>query len=133
MATTMQVPPNGDLLLGLICKLKEPGHTIWKARLDERFTNPSGVIQGGYLSAICDSAMGASAVTSVMNRKVYCSNAELKISFLRPVYPNQELTCEAWVIKGGKTVVFVEAELRNDEGLVVAKTSSTYVLSDRKG
>jgi len=128
----MQVPPNGDLVLGLRCILKEPGHTIWVAKLDERFTNPAGVIQGGYLSAICDSAMGASAVTFVKERKVFCSNAELKISFLRPVYPGEELTCEATVIKGGKTVVFVEAELKNSENLLVAKTSSTYVLSDRK-
>ena len=82
----MQVPPNCDLTLGMVCVDKsEPGRTVWRMTADERFANPGGVVQGGFLAAFCDSAMGAAAVTFVGGRKVSAANAEMKVSFLAPV------------------------------------------------
>ena len=82
----MQVPPNSDLTLGMVCTDKaEPGRTTWQMTADERFANPGGVVQGGFIAAFCDSSMGAAAVTSVGGRKVFAANAEMKVSFLAPV------------------------------------------------
>ena len=128
----MQVPPSCDLTLGLVCVDKStPGITVWTMRADERFSNPAGVMQGGFVAAICDSAMGASSVTFVAGRKVLCANAEMKVSFLRPATLGSQLTCTARVVSGGKTVVFVEAEVIDDAGRMVARASSTYVLTPR--
>ena len=128
----MQVPPNCDLTLGLVCIEKAlPGVTVWQMRADERFANPAGVMQGGFVGAICDSAMGASSVTFVAGRKVFSANAEMKVSFLRPALVGSLLTCTARVVSGGKTVVFVEAEIVDDSQRVVARASSTYVLTPR--
>jgi uncharacterized protein (TIGR00369 family) len=128
----MQVPPNCDLTLGMVCTDKStPGHTVWTMRADERFANPAGVMQGGFVGAFCDSAMGASSVTYVAGRKVFSANAEMKISFLRPAIIGSILTCTATVVSGGKTVVFVEADVRDDADRLVAKASSTYVLTPR--
>ena len=80
----LQIPPNCDLTLGLVCLDKsEPGRTVWRARVDERFLNPAGVVQGGFLAAMLDSAMGASAVTVTADRRVRVANTEMKVSFLR--------------------------------------------------
>ena len=136
----MQVPPNCDLTLGMTCVDKsEPGRTVWRMPADERFTNPAGILQGGFLAAMADSAMGASSVTwaaersdpTSTGRKVYSANAELKISFTRPVSPGGELTCTAWVVSGGNRAAFLEAEIVDGEGRLVAKASSTYLLSPR--
>jgi len=128
----VQVPPNCDLTLGMICIEKsEPGRTTWRMPADERFTNPVGLIQGGFLAACCDSAMGASAVTWARGKKVFSSNAEMKISFLAPVRAGGTLTCAARVVSGGSRVAFVEADLTDDEGRLVAKSSSTYLFSAR--
>jgi uncharacterized protein (TIGR00369 family) len=128
----VQVPPNCDLTLGMVCIEKsEPGRTTWQMPADERFTNPGGIIQGGFLAACCDSAMGASAVTWAQGKKVFSSNAEMKVSFLAPVRAGGTLTCAARVVSGGSRVAFVEAELTNDEGRLVAKASSTYLFSPR--
>ena len=82
----MQVPPNSDLTLGMVCLDKaEAGHSVWRMTADERFANPGGVMQGGFLGAFADSSMGAAAVTFVGARKVVAANAEMKISFLAPV------------------------------------------------
>ncbi len=130
---SMQVPPNCDLTLGMVCTDKSvPGVTIWTMRADERFSNPAGVMQGGFVAAMCDSAMGASSVTFVAGRKVFSANAEMKVSFLRPALTGSELTCTARVVSGGKTVVFVEAEVVDGTGRVVARASSTYVLTPRE-
>lgn len=131
-ARRLQVPPNCDLTLGMVCLDKsEPGRTVWRMRADERFTNPAGLVQGGFLAAFCDSAMGASSVTWARGRKVRSANAELKISFLAPVRPTGWLTATAQVVSGGERVAFVEAEVVDDDGRSVARASSTYILAPR--
>lgn len=98
---------------------------------DERFTNPVGVLQGGFLAACCDSAMGASAVTWARGKKVFVANAEMKVSFLAPVRPGGTLTCTSQIISGGGRVAFAEAELVDESGRLVAKASSTYMITPR--
>ena len=112
MASRMQVPPNSDLTLGMTCVDKAtPGRCVWRMRADERFANPAGIMQGGFVGAFADSSMGAAAVTWVQDRRVFCSNAEMKISFLGAVPPGAELTCTAEVVSGGRRVAFVEASV----------------------
>jgi len=88
-------------------------------------------MQGGFLAALCDSSMGAAAVTFAQGRKVSVANAEMKVSFLAPVRPGGTLTCTSKVVSGGNRVAFVEAELADGDGRLVAKASSTYLLSPR--
>ncbi len=128
----VQVPPNCDLTLGMTCLDKSrPGHTVWRMVADERFSNPVGLMQGGFVAAFADSAMGAASVTWAEGRKVRSANAELKISFFAPVVPGSELTCSATVVSGGSRVAFVEAEVADTGGRLLAKASSTYILSPR--
>jgi uncharacterized protein (TIGR00369 family) len=129
---TLQIPPNCDLTLGLICLDKsEPGRTVWRANVDERFLNAAGLLQGGFLAAMLDSAMGASAVTMVGERRVSVANTEMKISFLRAVRVHDTLTCVATVLKPGRVISFLEAKVTNSEGQLVATASSTYLIKDR--
>ena len=128
----MQVPPNCDLTLGMVCIDKSvPGITRWQMPADERFANPAGLIQGGFLAAFCDSAMGASSVTYLEGRKAFSANAEIKVSFLAAVRPGGVLTCRAQVVSGGSRIAFVEADVTDQEGRLVAKASSTYVYTPR--
>jgi uncharacterized protein (TIGR00369 family) len=137
MASRMQVPPNSDLTLGMTCVDKTtPGRTVWRMKADERFANPAGIMQGGFLGAFADSSMGAAAVTFVEDRRVFCSNAEIKISFLGAVEPGSELTCTAEVVSGGRRVAFVEASIvatapGDGAERLVARASSTYIYKDR--
>ena len=131
----VQVPPNCDLTLGMVCTDKsEPGRTTWVMKADERFANPVGIIQGGFLAAFVDSAMGAASVTyaAAKERKVFSANAELKVSFLKPAKADgRDLTCTAYVISGGNRAAFIEADVVDADGRLVAKASSTYLLTPR--
>ena len=128
----LQIPPNCDLTLGLTCVDKAAdATTVWRMRVDERFLNPAGIVQGGFLSAMMDSAMGASAVLSVKDRKVSIANTEMKSSFLRPARTGDVLTCTARVLKPGNVVAFLRARVQDEEGRLVATSSSTYLIKER--
>lgn len=99
--------------------------------MDERFLNPAGTMQGGFLAAALDSAMGASVVSAQRGRAVRVANAEMKTSFLRAAYLGDELTICAKVIKVGQSVSFVEATAQNHDHKLIATASSTYMVRDR--
>ncbi|MHB1087955.1 MAG: PaaI family thioesterase [Acidimicrobiales bacterium] len=130
---SLQIPPNCDLTLGLRCLDKsEPGVTVWSMRVDERFLNPAGLIQGGFLAALLDSAMGASAVTGAgAGRKVTVMNTEMKVSFLRAATLGDELICTAKVLKPGSVISFLEGRVVNQRDELVATASSSYLIRER--
>jgi uncharacterized protein (TIGR00369 family) len=130
----IQVPPACELTLGAVCVDKsEPGRTVWEMTADERFANPAGIIQGGFLGALADSAMGSAAVTRALGegRRVVAANVEMKTSFLAPVAVGERLACTARVVGGGRRVAFAEAVVVDGAGTVVATASSTYLYRDR--
>ncbi|MDP1792715.1 MAG: PaaI family thioesterase [Acidimicrobiales bacterium] len=131
-APGVQVPPACDLTLGMVCIKKDiPGETVWTMTVDERFCNPVGVMQGGFLAAFVDSAMGASSITAAEGRKIFSANAELKISFFRPVPMNALITCTATAVSSGSRVNFVEADVHGEDGKLLARATSTYMIRDR--
>ena len=109
----------------------EPGVTIWRMTPGEEMANPIGVTQGGFVAAFADSAMAASTVTKLQGTKAYTANTDLRISFMRPAPIGRVLTCTATVVGGGRRVTFVEADVTDSEGRLIAKASSTYLLTPR--
>jgi uncharacterized protein (TIGR00369 family) len=109
----------------------EPGVTVWRMAAEEHLANPVGVIQGGFLAAFADSAMATATITNLQGRRAYAANTALNISFLRAAPVGAPLTCTARVIGGGQRATFVEAEITDEAGRLVAKASSTYLLTAR--
>ncbi len=125
----VQVPPNCDLTLGMVCLDKsEAGRSVWRMVADERFANPVGIIQGGFVAAFADSAMGAASVTFARDRKVFSANAEIKVSFLKPARVGSVLTCTAYVISGGNRAAFIEADVTDDDGRLCALVRMTIAV-----
>ena len=130
----LQIPPNCDLTLGLTCLDKSvPGTSVWTMRVDERFLNPAGVGQGGFLAAMLDSAMGASVVTAAGERRVSVANTAMKVSFLRAAHLDARLTCTAKVVKPGRVISFAEGRVVDEAGQLIATASSTYLVRERDG
>jgi uncharacterized protein (TIGR00369 family) len=128
----LQIPPNCDLTLGLTCVDKSvPGQTVWTMKVDERFLNPAGIVQGGFIAAMLDSAMGASAVTGAGKKNISVANTEMKVSFMRPAKLGSTLTCTAQVLKPGSVISFLEAKVTDEAGLLIATASSSYLIKER--
>ncbi len=93
----------------------------FEARQD--FANPTGAIQGGFICAMLDEAMSALAIIA-SNVTMNAPTLEMKVSFLRPLFVGRA-TAEARILKWGKSTCFIEAELFDPAGQLVAKASAT--------
>ena len=88
--------------------------------------NFGGVIQGGFLTAMMDDAMGFNAFIS-LEMKYLMATIDLHTQFLVAV-PLGPLTCDAMVTKAGKSIVFAEAKLYIGETELAARASSSLKL-----
>ena len=86
------------------------------------FLNVHGMVQGGMLSAMFDDAMAA-AVTSSGGRFM-APTLELKTAFMRPAHQGP-LFVEGRVVHRGRSIAFLEAQMRDKEGNLIATASAT--------
>lgn len=92
----------------------------------EEFLHAGGVIQGGFVSTWIDLSM-AYAIHYKTDFKQTPLSLELKISFLNPAMPGK-VFAEAWIVKMGRSIAFLEGHLLNESGEVIATGSSTVKL-----
>ncbi|MCH2173516.1 PaaI family thioesterase [Myxococcota bacterium] len=92
----------------------------------ESFTNGMGNIQGGFLAAMLDSAMGA-ALSTVLEEGERPPTVEMKINFIKPAKPGT-LRGTARVVHRGRSVVFVEGDLHDDSASLLARGTSTNII-----
>jgi uncharacterized protein (TIGR00369 family) len=88
-----------------------------------QFRNPAGYIQGGLLAAMLDDTMGP-AVFAMTEGALYTATIDMNVSYIAPgrVGP---LYGEGRVVHLGKSVAFLEAELRDETGLLIARATSS--------
>jgi uncharacterized protein (TIGR00369 family) len=118
-----QPPPPIGRLLGFVLKSIEPGHTVFKMEVDERHHNPMGTLHGGVYCDLADAAMGY-AYAAALGEGESFTTIELKINFLRAIR-KATLTAEARVVKAGATVGYIECDLTDQSGKLVARVAST--------
>ena len=116
-------PPAYRKFLGSRPLHAEPGHVRIEFRASEEMLNPAGAVQGGFITAMLDEAMGPAAL-SALGPGHTVPTLELKVSFLRPVRPGR-VVADAHVVHQGKSVVFTEASLLDDDGQLLARASGT--------
>ena len=116
-------PPPIGRLLGFVLKVIEPGHAVFDMEVDQRHHNPMGTLHGGVYCDLADAAMGM-AYAATLSQGESFTTVELKINFLRAVR-QATLTAEANVVKAGSTLGYVECEVKDEQGRLVARASST--------
>lgn len=95
---------------------------------DESHYNPIGSVHGGFFATVLDSACGCAVHTTLPTGVGYTS-LEIKVSFLRPITADTgKVTAHGWVTKRGKGVAFAEADIRDQDGRVLATASSTCLV-----
>jgi uncharacterized protein (TIGR00369 family) len=116
-------PPPIGRLLGLVLKGIEPGRAVFEMEADERHHNPMGTLHGGVYCDLADAAMGYAYAATLGDGETF-TTVELKINFLRSVRYGR-LTAEARVIKSGGTLGYVECDVKDEAGKLLARASST--------
>jgi uncharacterized protein (TIGR00369 family) len=82
------------------------------------FCDLAGFVQGGLLSAMLDSTMGA-AVIVMSEGRLYTSMVRMTVNFRAPAMPGP-IVAEAKVTQLGKTLAFVEGKLLAQDGTLLA-------------
>ena len=117
-------------LVGLVPKAIEPGRAVFGLEAGERHHNPMGTLHGGVYCDLADAAMGFAYAATLAGGEGF-TTVEMKVNFLRAVR-EATLTAEARVVHAGSTLGYVECEVRDGQGRLVAKAASTCMRMGRE-
>jgi uncharacterized protein (TIGR00369 family) len=119
-------------LTGLRLTDATEGSTTVELPCSKWLSSSAGTIQGGFTAMLAESALGAAAFSTVKAGTAIAS-LDLKINYLRPVFPDGEpIVAKARLIHRGRTLAIVAVEITNAEGRQVAlATGSSMYLPGR--
>ena len=109
-----------------------PGTCDTRLTVSANILQQHGFVHGGAVMTLADHTCGGAAATTVSEAQDVIT-IETRVAFLRPA-TGSEFTCHASVLRSGRTLIFVEAEvagLRDGERVLVAKASSTLAIIGR--
>lgn len=115
-------------LIGLTFTDVEAEYSRATLSVTDELKNPHGVLHGAAAYAMADTGMGA-ALYPTLDDGQQCATIEIKISYLKPV-SSGTLVCETAVVQRGRTVAFLESEVRTDDR-TVAKATGSYSIFER--
>ena len=118
----IETPP-ADVLLGWKALSLEPGHVRVRYTARPEFTNPTGAIQGGFLAAMLDDAMGPALFTT-LHAEQFAPTVELKVNFMRPARPGT-IIAEGRIVHRTRTLAFLEGTLSTEDGDLIATGTAT--------
>jgi uncharacterized protein (TIGR00369 family) len=125
-------PPPMMSLLGTRLREIEPGLVVFECEPDESVYNPIGVVHGGLVCAMADSAAACSVQTTLEAGVLYTS-IDLTVSYLRPVtLASGVLRATGRVTKPGRRVAFSAVEIADGAGKLVATATSSCLIIDRR-
>jgi uncharacterized protein (TIGR00369 family) len=121
-------PPIAELFDAQLVSVGD-GEAVFRCAPDESAYNPIGMVHGGWLCTLMDSAAGC-AVHTQLPAGVGYSSIEIKVSFLKAIQADAgPIEVSGRVLRLGRNVAFVEARATNATGdLVGHATSSVAVL-----
>ena len=104
------------------------GEVVFRCTPDESTYNPGGIVHGGLLCMLLDSACGC-AVQSLLPGGVAISSIEIKVSFMSALRSDSgELEITGRALRVGRQVAFAEADARSGDGKLVGHATSSLSL-----
>lgn len=85
---------------------------------------PSGILHGGVTATLIDTAMAFAVRTHLADNET-SATIDLTVHYLRP-HVSGLLTCRANVVRAGKRIFTVAADVENEDGKLIATAVSTY-------
>lgn len=101
-----------------------PGRAILRMRVDDRHKQLHGVVHGGVLAALADTAGGLASYMS-MPRGTRIATIEMKINYLEGVEAGM-VEADARVVRIGKHIAVVDCDIRDGNRRLVSKALMTF-------
>jgi len=110
----------------------EEGVAVFRFTPDESTLNPLGVVHGGMICTLLDSAAGC-AVQTQLPAGAGMSSIEIKVSFLSPVVAGGEpVEVTGRSLRVGRQVAFAEVHARTADGKLVGHATTSLALMRRE-
>ena len=106
-----------------------PGRARCSLEVKDFHANGTGVVHGGALFTLADTAMGAALYSSLEEGEI-CATIEIKIGYFKPVFEGA-LVCTATLVNKGKSIASLEASIHQGD-VLVSKASGTFSIFRRK-
>ncbi len=125
-------PPPVIELLGARLESVEPGKAVFSLEPAEFHYNPIGVVHGGILATMLDSAVGC-AIHSALPAGIAYTTLELKVNYLRATtIRTGRITAAGEAIHVGRQSAVAEGRICDPAGKLVATCSTTCLLFPAK-
>ena len=112
-------------LLGIEVKSVEPGHAVLTMNLQPEHMRNDAIAHGGVVATLIDSSM-AIAIVAMLAENERTVTVDLTIHYLRPVTEGLA-KASARVVRAGRKVITVSAELFDKDEKLAATAISTYL------
>ena len=117
-------------LLGIQLDSVEDGRATLSLQIRDDFKQNNGVVHGGVIAALIDSAT-AFAILPLLEPEERTTTVDLTISYLRPLVSGA-MVATARVVREGRRLIVVSADLTDSTGKLAATALSTYIrLTDK--
>jgi uncharacterized protein (TIGR00369 family) len=121
-------PPMAALMDSELVSIGD-GEAVFRCTPDESTYNPLGMVHGGLLCTLLDSAAGCAVHTLLPAGAGYAS-IEIKVSFLKPLGAGTgEIEAHGQALKVGRRVAFAEAQARAQGGELVGHATTSLVIN----
>ena len=111
--------------LGLELVEVEPGRSVFAADVRPQLLQ-NGVLHGGVLASIADSACAVAAISRVYPAS-YATTINLQLAYLKPVREGR-FRAEGKCLRAGKNVLFSQAQVFDDREALVCSASSQLLV-----
>ena len=112
-------------LLGIELQKVTPGTATLSLEIREELKRNNGIAHGGAIASLIDTAT-AFATLSVLNPDQRYTTIDLTINYLRPLI-NGKATATAKVVRNGRRILAVSADVFDESGNLAATALSSYI------
>ena len=111
-------------LIGMQLVDLKPNIAVLSIEMRDDLRQPSGVLHGGVTATLIDTAM-AFAVRTRLPMTEATATIDLTVHYLRP-HLTGTFTCTATIVRAGKRIFTVAADVHGNDGKLIATGLSTY-------
>jgi uncharacterized protein (TIGR00369 family) len=101
------------------------GEAVLKLKMRDALRQPYGLLHGGATASLIDTAMAFACITCLAEGE-QSTTIDLTVHYLRP-HTDGEVFCTAKVVRSGKRIITVSAEVANEQGKLIATALSSYM------
>lgn len=103
----------------------EEGRVVMRMQIAEHHRNPQGIVHGGAIAGLLDSVCGLSLRT-LLPPEITHRTIQLTITYLRPGRSGL-LEAVGTAVHSGSRMGYSEAEVRDEQGKLVARATGTFL------